>query len=217
MVRLDDGKNSGKVVYSADLLPAGSHLRGASVPPESRVFAAATDDGRVLLKRMAFEVTFTGQDRVVTPDGSPPVVLEADPQQRPLGAFAGQLDEEGSALAAAVLADGTLAVVRRAVEQNEFTGESTESLSRAEVEVPGKVTALVIDPDQRNLYAGTAGGELLWWPLEDGQPGELRVVDAGSPVTALHLLIGGRSLVVGQENGALAVWFPHGSPTRRCA
>ena len=208
VVRLDNGK----VVYSADLLPANSVLRGASVPPESRVFAAATDDGRVLLKRMAFEVTFTGQDRVVTPDGSPPVVLEADPQRRPLAAFAGQLDEEGGALAAAVLADGRLAVVRRAVERNEFTGESTETLSRAEVEVPGKVTTMVIDPDQRNLYAGTASGGLLWWSLEDGQPGEVRVVDAGSPVTALHLLLGARSLVVGQENGALAVWIPVRQP-----
>ena len=213
VVRLDSGKKNGKVVYSADLLaPATSHLRGASVPPESRVFAAATDDGRVLLKRMAFEVTFTNQDRVVTPDGSPPVILEADPQHRPLAAFAGQLDEDGSALAAAVLADGKMAVVRRAVEQNEFTGESTETLSRAEVEVPGKVTAMVIDPDQRNLYAGMASGGLLWWPLEDGQPGELRVVDAGSPVTALHLLLGARSLVVGQENGALAVWIPARQP-----
>ncbi len=181
VVRLEDGKNNGKVVYSADLLPAASHLRGASVPPESRVFAAATDDGRVLLKRMAFEVTFTGQDRVVTPDGSPPVVLEVDPQHRPLAAFAGQLDEEGGALAAAVLADGKLAVVRRAVEQNEFTGESTETLSRAEAEIPGKVTAMVIDPDQKTLYAGMASGGLLRWPLEDGQPGEPRAVGRRVP------------------------------------
>jgi phosphate transport system permease protein len=66
---------------------------------------------------------------------------------------------------------------------------------------------VVLDPAQRNLYAGTAGGDLLWWPLQDGQPGEVRGVPAGAPVTALNLLLGGRTLVVGQENGALSAWF----------
>ena len=212
VVRLDDGK----VVYTADLLagpgpaeasPPGPRLVGASLPPESRAFAAATSDGRVILKSMEFSVSFTGQTRVVTPDTKAPVSLELDPQHHPLSAFAAQLGDDGSATAAAVLAGGRLAVVHRAVEQNEITGEATASLSRAEVDAPGWVTALVIDPDQRNLYGGTAGGEVLWWPLQDGKPGELLRANAGAPVSALNLLIGGRSLVVGQENGALSVWF----------
>ncbi|HJX30076.1 MAG TPA: ABC transporter permease subunit, partial [Thermoanaerobaculia bacterium] len=70
------------------------------------------------------------------------------------------------------------------------------------------VTSLLVDAAQRNLYAGTAGGELLWWPLEEGTPAPVRASSAGtSPITALNLLIGDRSLVVGQENGALSVWF----------
>ncbi|HEX9940658.1 MAG TPA: ABC transporter permease subunit [Thermoanaerobaculia bacterium] len=206
VVRLNDGE----VVYAASV--GAPDLLGASVPPQGRAFAAATRDGRVVLKRMGFSVSFEGQERVVTPDETPPVSLEIDPQRRPLGAFAAQLGEDGTATAAAVLAGGRLAVVRRAVETNEITGESAESLSRAEVDAPGRVTAMVIDPDQRSLYAGTAGGEVLWWPLQDGQPGELRAATAGAPVTALTLLIGGRSLVVGQENGALSVWFAVSRP-----
>jgi ABC-type uncharacterized transport system permease subunit len=69
----------------------------------------------------------------------------------------------------------------------------------------------VMDADQRNLYGGTAKGEILWWSLGSlvgGQPGGLRLVSAGpSAITALDLLIGGRSLVVGQESGALSVWL----------
>ncbi|HEV8579430.1 MAG TPA: ABC transporter permease subunit [Thermoanaerobaculia bacterium] len=223
VVRLDDGK----VVYAADLLagpgggekdavsrPAGvgaqraapSTLVGAILPPESRALAAATSDGRVILKSMGFSVTFDGQKRVVTPDDTPPIALELDPQHGALGAFAAQLGDDGATVAA-VLANGRLGVVRRAVETNEITGEMTESLSRAEVEAPGQITALVMDPDQRNLYGGTAGGEVLWWPLLEGQPGELRTANAGAPVTAVNLLLGGRSLVVGQRNGALSVWF----------
>ena len=144
----------------------------------------------------------------MTPDETPPVFLELDSLKRPLGAFAAQLDADGNALAAAALADGRLAVVRRGVEKNEMTGEATESLGRAELDAPGRITALVIDPAQKNLYAGTAAGDLLWWTLQDGQPGDLHSANAGAPITALSLLLGGRSLAVGQENGALSVWFP---------
>jgi phosphate transport system permease protein len=201
VVRLDDGRE----VYSSP--PLAPVLAGMTVPAQSRAFAAATGDGRVLIKKMEFSVTFQGSDRVVTPDVTPPIFLELDPQHRPLSAFAAQIDDEGAATAAAVLADGKLAVVRRALEKNEMTGESSESLSRAEIAVPGQVTAMVLDPQQRNLYAGTAGGDLLWWPLEGAQPGELKVATAGAPVTALNLLLGGKSLAVGQDNGALSVWF----------
>ncbi|HSS76235.1 MAG TPA: ABC transporter permease subunit, partial [Thermoanaerobaculia bacterium] len=213
VVRLDDGKE----VYSSDVLatsaePASSAvtkpvLVGMTVPAQSRAFAAATSDGRVLVKKMEFSVTFQGSDRVVTPDMTPPVFLELDPEHRPLGPFAAQIDEQGAVTAAAMLTSGKLAVVRRATEKNEMTGETSESLSRAEVAVPGKVTAMVVDPQQRNLYAGTAGGEILWWPLEGAQPGTLKVANAGAPVTALNLLLGGKSLAVGQQNGALSVWF----------
>ncbi len=208
IVRLDDGK----VVYSAGLIPLSPALSpptltGVSLPPEGRAFAAATRDGRVILKSMGFSVGFEGQQRVVTPDTQPPISLELDPQHGPLGAFAAQLGEDGGAIAAAILANRRLAIVRRAVETNEMTGETTESLSRVEVDAPGRVTALVIDFDQRNLYGGTAGGEVLWWPLQDGQPGALQRESAGAPVTALSLLLGGRSLVVGQQNGALSIWF----------
>jgi phosphate transport system permease protein len=213
VVRLDDGKE----VYNSDVLAAAAGsavpkpvLVGMTVPAQSRVFAAATSDGRVLLKKMEFTVTFQGSERVVTPDMTPPAFLELDPEHRPLGPFAAQIDDQGAATVAAMLAGGKLAklaVVRRATEKNEMTGETSEALSRAEIAVPGKVTALVLDPQQHNLYAGTAGGDLLWWPLDGAQPGTLKVANAGSPVTALNLLLGGKSLAVGQENGALSVWF----------
>jgi phosphate transport system permease protein len=196
VVRMSDGK----VVYASEVL-------AAAVPPQSHAFAAATSDGRVVVKSMGFGVSFQGSERVVTPDETPPVFLELDPQHRPLGPFAAQLDADGNTVAAAALAGGRLAVVRRAVEKNEITGEATGTLHRAELDAPGRITALVIDAVQKNLYAGTAGGDLLWWTLTDGQPGDLRTANAGAPITAMSLLLGGRSLAVGQENGALSVWF----------
>src|SRR6185436_1778292 len=80
---------------------AAPALLGASLPPESRALAAATSDGRMILKSMGFTVTFEGQQRVVTPDDTPPVTLELDPQHGPLGAFAAQLGDDGNAVGAA--------------------------------------------------------------------------------------------------------------------
>ena len=207
VTRLSDGR----LVTTADLLAASgrSELVDMQVSPGSTALTASTRDGRVVIAPVTFGVSFEGQSRVVAPAVSDPVVLELDPQRQPLRSFAAQIDEDGGATAAAALADGTIAVVRRSTVANEMTGETAESTERATVQVPYRVTHLVLDESQQSLFGGTAGGEILWWRLEDGQIGDVQASSAGtSPITALSLLIGGRSLVVGQESGALSVWMP---------
>jgi len=210
VVRLSDGR----VVATADLLaapepPANTELTAMQVPPESTALTASTRDGRVVIAPVAFTVTFEGQSRVVTPGIVSPVVLELDPERQPLRSFAAQIDGDGNATAVAALAEGTIAVVRRSTSKNEMTGETTESTERATAQAPYKITHLVLDASQQNLFGGTEGGEILWWRLQEGQISEVQASSAGtSPITALSLLIGGRSLVVGQQNGALSVWMP---------
>ncbi len=200
-------QSDGQIVAERDLGAPG--LTGMTAPPSSRLLAAATRDGRVVLAPVSFAVTFEESRRMIQPEIADPVLLQIDPAGRPLRAFSGQVDEEGNATAAGILADGSLAVVRRSLTETMMTGEASESLGRFEAQVPQQVTTLLVDSGQLNVYAGTAAGELLWWPLADGEPGPVRAASAGtSAVTALALLIGDRSLVVGQENGALSVWFP---------
>ncbi|MES1245383.1 MAG: ABC transporter permease subunit [Acidobacteriota bacterium] len=196
----------GKLVLDQDL--GAGELTAMALPPGGQALAGATRDGRVVLAPVSFVVTFEGQTQVVTPAVAAPFLLDLDPEHRPLGAFAAQVNAEGGATAAAQIAGGTLAVVRRSTQENMMTGETAESVERFEAPAPARLTTLVMDADQRNLYGGTAKGEILWWSLAEGQPSRLRLVSAGpSPITALDLLIGGRSLVVGQENGALSVWL----------
>jgi phosphate transport system permease protein len=184
-------------------------LSSLQVQPQSDILSAATSDGRVLLLPVRFATTFSelgarGTDTTV----GPPVFLAADPQGRPVRHYAAQLDEDGNATAAAELADGTLAIVRRASEKNEITGETAESVTRQEAPLPGPLTVLFLDKAQRNLYAGTPDGELLWWPLQDGAPGAVSTASAGtSPITAVSALIGDRALLVGQQDGSLSIWL----------
>lgn len=197
--------SDGRLVLDQDL--GTGELTSMTLPPGGQALAGATRDGRVILAPVSFGVSFEGQKQVVTPTLGTPVILDLDPG-RALGAFAAQVNSEGGAAAAAQIAGGTLVVVRRSTEENMMTGEVSESLQRFETPAPARLTTMVMDADQKNLYGGTAKGEILWWSLADGQPGGLRLVSAGpSPITALDLLIGGRSLIVGQENGALSVWL----------
>ena len=207
VVRTKDGKT----VSSTDLFapnPAPQLVQMA-VAPESRLLAAATADGRVVLAPVRFDATFNGDVRETVAQVGPASILTVDPAGQPLRRFAAQLDANGNALVAAQLANGTLVLVRQASEKNEMTGETTSSLERKEAPVALPLTALVLDADQKNLYGGTAAGELLWWPLTGGEAGPVRTASAGrSGITALALLVGGRSLLVGQESGAISVWFP---------
>jgi len=184
-------------------------LSAMAVQPDSRLLTAATSDGRILIVPVSFATSFSDQgSRDTAAAVGPAVLLPVDPQGEPVRHFAAQLDDGGNATAVAELADGTLAIVRRATEANAITGEKSESVSRHETKLPGPITALLLDKAQTSLFAGTPDGELLWWPLQDGEPGAIATASAGtSAVTALTNLIGGKSLVVGQENGSLSVWL----------
>ncbi|MEO8274801.1 MAG: ABC transporter permease subunit [Thermoanaerobaculia bacterium] len=204
VMRLTDGK----IVAEQRLATTGKIV--ARVPPGGSAVTAATDDGRIVAQTIAWQSEFSADGkRTVIPSFPAPVEFAMDPQQRPLGAFAAQIDGVEHAAAAAQLADGTMVVVKRETEKNAFTGELTSSEERLDLGSVPHLTELLIDREQRNLFAGTAAGDLYWWRLDQGDHAAPQVASAGtSPVTAMSLLIGDRSLVVGQADGALSVWFP---------
>jgi len=173
VVRVRDGR----LILDTDL--GVGELSAMALPPGSRALAGATRDGRVVLAPVSFDVSFDGQTQVVTPSMAEPVILELDPRRRPLEVFAAQLGEDGSATAAAQLSDGILAVVRRSTQENMMTGETTAALERYEAQVPQRLTALVMDADQKSLHGGSAKGEIFSWTLADGQPGAIKAASAG--------------------------------------
>jgi phosphate transport system permease protein len=192
---------------------SGAALSRVGVVPGAQAFAGLTEDGRIVALGMDWDVAFTGGQRVVTPRPAEPVRFELCREGCAVSAFAARLDERGAGAAAAVLDDGTLVWVRREVRVNLFSGESSASVSRTTRPVPLPVAELVLDGDLRNLYGAAPTGELLWWPIAEGEPGDPQVVPAaGERPTALTLLIGDRSLVVGRADGALGVWFPVRQP-----
>ncbi len=168
-------------------------------------FVAGSRDGRVAFAAIDFVVDHRDDGDVVTPKVAPIVEFEVDPSRQPIQVCAASARGLSSAIVAQ-LADGTLLFCERAVEENLFSGEQTATTERRPLSAPCALTRLVLDARRENLFAATVDGRLLWWNLVDRTSAEPRVRSVGAPISALTLLIGDQSLVIGQDDGALSIW-----------
>ena len=196
----------GQIAAQESLLESGVGLVAAQVPPGSNLLTGATADGHILLVPVQWDAHFEGQQRVVTPKLGDHLSLEVDPSKQPVPVYTAALASAGAA-AAGQLADRSLVIVRQTREENQFTNEVIEAQERFSTAVSGRLTQLVFDRQQRNLFGADTDGNLWWWPLSPTGIGTAQIVPAGTAVTSLSLLLGGRSLVVGQADGALSIWF----------
>jgi phosphate transport system permease protein len=206
VVRLDDGATT----LERQLAPA---FVAVGADPDHAVLAGVGADGVVEAAPVAFAFTFEAQTRVVVPElGEIEHIALFPPAEAgaPSGVVAGPLAVrvgDGATTAAAALDGSGVALAVRRVESNAFTGESSETVERRSLATPARVTALAIDARQRDLYAGTADGRVLRFDLRGGEaPPEIFSAGAAG-ISALSLLIGGRTLVVGQQDGSLSAWF----------
>jgi len=187
--------------------PVEGEIVAVGDAPGESTFTALTRDGRVLVVPLDWSVAYgADESRSVTAVLGDPVELPLEPGGAQVRAFSARARASGAA-AAAILSDGTLAVVRRQVQVNEFSGERAEQTWRSQIPAPGGVTHLALDSDQRQLYGADASGALYWWELTDEGVRSPRISQTGSPITALSLLVGGRSVVVGHADGRVSIWF----------
>ncbi len=181
-------------------------LVGARREPGGTILSIATDDGRVIAVPIDFEVRFDESTRVVEAMIGTPVVFESE-QRIAVTRWAVALEPSGPGLAAIATDGDSVDLVRREARENLMTGEVTETFDHQQIESPVELTSLVVDAARRNLYGGGRDGSVLWWNLAEDQS-RPDVASAGSAaITKLSLLIGDRSLVVGDAEGALSVWF----------
>ncbi len=178
--------------------------------PGSHEFVFATDDGRVHLLPLRFDVTFDDeQRRTIAPRfGDVVSVLPAEGGGR-AGPFTIR-HGDGVTTAVARSADGSLAFYRRAEEEIPLLEETRESEARHRLDTPSPVRQLLLDTDQTLLIAALEDGRLaLWHVSEDGEVRDARLTDPGpASVTSMTFLIGDRAVVVGRENGSIELWFP---------
>lgn len=199
--------SSGQVVATQEMIPPSRKNRGGLNPPGSDLLVAASDDGQLHSARVSWKITFPDSKRRVEPVVDVLPTVRIAPEGEMPGAFAMRPLAEGGRVTVAQKNDGRVVAVFEESEENLFTGEVTTSESRSESAPLTELRQIVIDDTGRNIYAAAVGGTLLWWDSRGGRLREPSKIAAGGDITALTLLIGGRSLVVGQADGGISVWF----------
>jgi phosphate transport system permease protein len=210
--------DSGELLRDVSLVEGPVATAAVSVPPGSTAFVVATADGRVVVQRITFSASFAGGKRVVAAELPAATEVVVDAARRPITRAAAQISADGENLVVAgATADDALVLIRETATTNAMTGDVVRSSSRGKAVLPAGATSILLDVAQENVYAGLADGRVGWFRIAgDGTPSDLLLSPpSSSPVSALTLLIGDRSLVVGRESGGIEVWFPQRRGTER--
>lgn len=185
----------------------------AALLPHGRGFLAATRSGALCALLLRFDVEYRGDMRVTKAVAAGAQAIELGAAGSAPGLFSGAVAPEGGGLFVAIAGGARLLAARSTTKENPITGEVTASWSQVSLRLPegvpaGAIRAMCVDGSARHAFAAAATGEILWWEITDaeGERTAKVTVTEGAAPTALAMLIGDRSLVLGRQDGALETY-----------
>lgn len=202
--------------------PQGGNATIQSVVEQSNFkYSLLWSDGSTSVIQIKFLPEFTASGRKMKLEVLDLAEFPAPAEGMPLRSMANVVvqEEEGSQVTLVQQFDNSVKVVHEITTQDFLGNEETESSETTiNLDVPAKLTQLVIDGVGRFLYGSTDKGHLLRWSLQE--PGEAELLDQitafedGQAITSLALIFGDASIAVGSEKGDLSTWFPIPVPDR---
>jgi phosphate transport system permease protein len=217
---------SGAVEY---LTPATGEVRsGARLPIEDKTsivavaptkpadprVAMATSDGRVLLFRQRFAVSYPNDVRTVTPELEYPLGKSLIPMTEGMVNIKA-LDftaDDSQATFAAITGRAELLVRSYEISENMMTGErSVELASEATLKLGNaSFNRVLVAPGGQAFILASEQGDALY--VEGASEPEiiqrLNLVAPERTLSSLRFLLGGFSLLVGDSQGEISQWFP---------
>lgn len=207
---------NGQVVKRSQLpVPAGVEL--TAVSPEgasSHYFALGLSDGSAIVMKERYRITYPNDKRLITP------MIEYPFGEEPM-----QIAQDGSALKSVTLHNGEENLMIAAItadnkahlsgfykEESMFGDEV--SLEQSVYQLPvnaGTFSKVLISSDQRWLYLAGEQGQIDVVDLADAsQPklnARLKVTENNSDLAEVIMQLGGISLLVSDDSGAISQWF----------
>lgn len=170
------------------------------------VFHAVLADGREAAVASYFDIDFKDGKRIVTPKFKKPVLFNLN-SKSPSEVSRLQIGGKEVRGLAAVAGDH-LIYIKRTAATNAFSGEVEEDFSKFEAVAPKRARQLLVDSLGQNIYVATAAGEIVRFRILENKLSEPQVESVGgAAVSAMDYLLGDQSLVIGQADGSISVWF----------
>jgi phosphate transport system permease protein len=186
----------------------------AVADPATDIVAFGLNDGRAVVVKHDYKITYPNDIRVITPSikyplGKTPIVV--DEKRRALSHLDIQLKGTSNTLAA-ITADNNLVLAGFSKEES-FLGESSDferTSSRVLALASRNISHLLLDKEQKVIYLADQDGQITHIDISSKIPKiqHLRVVDVNTKITALEFLTGDISLLVGDSKGRITQWFP---------
>ena len=211
--------NNGEIMLEPNLaLPTVTHItsfgKGAS---PSGVFSYGFADGRALIFKQDYKISYPNDKRKITPFIEYPIgeeLVVVDPQGKALQLLSAQSNEEQTTVAG-LTSDNRL-VLNSLVREQDFMDEDLFTIEQTTAEIvldkDVQVSYLRMDIDQRELYLVDAAGFIAYYDITDIASPQLiqkiKAVPSAVDITAIELLTGGISILVGRSDGQIDQWFP---------
>jgi phosphate transport system permease protein len=167
-------------------------------------------DGRALIGRFSFVLSHDKDGRKIEPKfkADPPVTL--DPSGRPITRLARAMPDSGPVFAAATGPREITLVTLKKKKGLMGDGKLTEVRRTISLGSDGEVSALAMDNRAEDLFAGLKDGRVIRVDLRDIDNPKPAVpvacAKSGTAITALDLLNGDRTLVIGDASGEVSAW-----------
>ena len=171
-------------------------------------------DGRALIVRHRYRVTYPGDVRLITPYleyplGKTPLVV--DEAGSALQHLAVQVDEDQATLVAKT-SDKRLLLTRFSREESLFGDEPELEVTHMTIRRTEEDTDfMLLDKEQRMLYLASRNGELRYVDVSGSEPGRFKeklvdVLPVGTEVSSMVFLNGDLSLLIGDSSGLVSQW-----------
>ncbi|PPD34245.1 MAG: phosphate ABC transporter permease [Methylomonas sp.] len=203
-------------VIKVDNLPVPDGLQISSFSHggvDQGVIGLGLSDGRALVVRHDYKVSYPDNKRLITPSiqyplGTDPLVLDANHQA--ITQLTLKLGDKNNSFLAKT-ADNRLLLITLSKKQSLFDDDVSWDRTDALLDMTsGDVDFMLIDKEFRNAYLANHSGDLTVLDINDkAQPvikHKLNVMNRGARISSMEFLNGDLSLLIGDSSGELGQW-----------
>ncbi|GAB3486942.1 ABC transporter permease subunit [Marinomonas epiphytica] len=176
----------------------------------SRLLAFGYEDGKVLLVKHSYRISYPDGVRQITPFVEFPYGEEAiNVANFAINKLAVRDAEDGMTIAALGASEST--VLRVTKDVNIITEEVEISEQRESLPFIQDVASVLVSGDQRYLYIATTKGELNEFDLRNFdniyQKDTIQLFDQSASLVSMTYLLGNSSVMVADSSGRVGQWF----------